>query len=576
MKATRMGPLRWAALLWVVLAGCNARSGALVPPPIPEPAHSIGYRVSVASSLEKIFREDAFAAQTRTSVEVQAACNEYESFQIVVEAPWRPIRVQALRMSELKGPGTAVLPSSVLTWRRVGYVRTTVVPPYPTERGLDWYPDPLLPSGPFQVNQGSRTPIWVTLKTPKEAPAGIYRGTVTVVVADAKSATVPITLRIWDFALSDQTHLRTMTWLATGNLRKFYGNDWSAEGQKKQAEAERNYEDCLLEHRLGPGGECAAGVHKSADGKYAFDALDHKLERLLGKGMNAFIMGTAPNLAREKKTRYTPEFIQEFTEMLKAYGDHLRQQGWLDRAYVYVYDEAPKSAWPEVKRIDEAIKRAAPEVRILQCLNEPEGVRALTGFADVFDVYVAQYHKTGVADCQKKGAEAWLATCCYPMDHPNFFIEYPALDVRITPWLCWKYQASGFEYWSPIAWGPNLSAPGPKWPKTPWICNTFNHYNGDGCLLYPGPDLKPCSSIRLEALRDGLEDYEYFWTLQDLLRQAQTAHGKDNILEPARRLLSLHETISDAGEYVRNPDKYLALRREVANEIVSLKGIVAR
>ena len=79
----------------------------------------------------------------------------------------------------------------------------------------------------------------------------------------------------------------------------------------------------------------------------------------------------------------------------------------------------------------------------MQCLNEPEGVKELTGFANVFDVYVAQYHKTGVAESQKKGAEVWLATCCYPMDHPNFFLEYPLLDVRVTPWICWKYKAQG-------------------------------------------------------------------------------------------------------------------------------------
>ena len=92
--------------------------------------------------------------------------------------------------------------------------------------------------------------------------------------------------------------------------------------------------------------------------------IDATLERLIGKGMNCFIMATAPNLRREKKTEYTPEFITGFTEKIKAYGDHLRRKGWADKAYVYVYDEAPRSAWPEVKKIDRAIKSAAPEARI--------------------------------------------------------------------------------------------------------------------------------------------------------------------------------------------------------------------
>ena len=83
-------------------------------------------------------------------------------------------------------------------------------------------------------------------------------------------------------------------------------------------------------------------------------------------------------------------------------------------AYAYTYDECPQRHWGEVQKIAQAIKLAAPELRILQCLNEPAGVRALAGSVDVFDVYVAQYHQTGVADLQARGTDAWLAVCCYP------------------------------------------------------------------------------------------------------------------------------------------------------------------
>ncbi|MFV1969175.1 MAG: hypothetical protein ACC628_27455, partial [Pirellulaceae bacterium] len=100
--------------------------------------------------------------------------------------------------------------------------------------------------------------------------------------------------------------------------------------------------------------------------RYDFSSIDQCLEYLLGKGMNAFIMGTAPNLKRQGKNEFTPEFITKFTETLKAYGDHLREKGWIDKAYVYTYDEAPKRHWGEVRKIAKAIKRAAPELRILQ------------------------------------------------------------------------------------------------------------------------------------------------------------------------------------------------------------------
>lgn len=566
-----------ALLRLAMAAGAAAEDGGAAesaPKAIPEPPGSRGYRVAVVSPLEKVFRNDDFAPQGPQDVELSAAANEYESAQLVVEAPWRAVTIRRVSISDLKGPGGAAIPGSAVTWRRVDYITTTVKPPYRTPRGLGSYPDPLMPAGAFTVGRGSRTPIWITLKIPKQCAPGKYSGTISVVVEGHEPTALPLTLTVWNFALTDQTHLRTLTWLNGGTLRAWYGLDRSPEGNRKTAEALGNYEDALLAHRLGPGGSVADDLHADADGHFDFAPIDARLQRLIDRGMNAFIMGTAPNLRREKKTEYTPQFIAQLTAKLKAYGEHLRQKGWLDMAYVYVYDEAPKSAWPEVKKIDEAIHSAAPKARILQCLNEPEGVRELTGYADVFDVYVAQYHKAGVAQSQKKGAEVWLALCCYPMQDPNFFIEYPLIDVRVTPWICWKYKAVGFEYWSATAWGANAHNPAGKWPKVPWIANAFGKYNGDGYLLYPGEDLRPYSSIRFETLRDGLEDYEYLWTLRKLLQQAdeQKLTGPD--VEAARALLGLDNIIKDTGSFTPETEPYLVHRKKIAEAIVALHGRV--
>jgi len=541
---------------------------------LPEPQLSNGYRINVVSPLAKVFQSDGFAPFVKADkIAISAARNEYESAQLVVEAPWRDVAIKEVRFSALRGPGGASISASALKWERVGYVETTVVPPYYTERGLGRYPDPLMPAGEFTVSQRSRTPIWITVNTPRECAAGVYKGTVTVVPDGRRPTTISLELKVWDFALSDQTHLKTMTWLGEGGLREFYGYPWNPEGDRKQAVTVAAYQDMLLEHRLGPGGEVVAQVEKGKDG-YDFNGIDATLERLIGKGMNSFLMGTAPNLKREQKTEYSPEFVTAFTERIRAYADHLRAKGWADKAYVYVYDEAPESAWPEVKKIDRAIKAAAPEVRILQCLNEPEGVKALTGFADVFDVYVPHYTKAGVADAQKRGAEVWLATCCYPMENPNFFLEYPLLDVRATFWVCWKHQVNGFEYWSATSWGRNGQQKGAKWPQTPWISNAFGKYNGDGYLLYPGDNGRPYSSIRLEAFRDGLEDYEYLWTLRDLVHRAEAAKKIGPSVDIARRLLTVDGLVKESGTYETDPIRYGAYRTRLAEAIVGLKAFV--
>ncbi len=148
----------------------------------------------------------------------------------------------------------------------------------------------------------------------------------------------------------------------------------------------------------------------------------------------------------------------------------------------------------------------------------------MTGFADVFDVYVGQYHKAGVAESQKKGAEVWLATCCYPMDHPNFFIEYPLLDIRVTPLDLLEVQGRRLRVLVAERLGRQLAEEGrangrrsPGWPTA------SGSITATGISIYPGADLKPYSSIRFEALRDGFEDYEYLWTLRSLLKRAEAA-----------------------------------------------------
>jgi hypothetical protein len=161
------------------------------------------------------------------------------------------------------------------------------------------------------------------------------------------------------------------------------------------------------------------------------------------------------------------------------------------------------------------------------------------------------------------------------MDHPNFFIEYPLLDERVTPWICWKYKANGFEYWSTTSWGVNKRK-GDKWPKVPWVANTFGRYNGDGHLLYPGADGKPYSSIRFEALRDGLEDYEYLWTLRALLQQAEDAKQSGAALDAARKLLTLEELVRETGAYEPDPAPYLAYRQRIAEAIVGLRALLEK
>ncbi|HWI58065.1 MAG TPA: DUF4091 domain-containing protein, partial [Bacillota bacterium] len=108
----------------------------------------------------------------------------------------------------------------------------------------------------------------------------------------------------------------------------------------------------------------------------------------------------------------------------------------------------------------------------------------------------------------------------------------------------------------------------------PWMCNTFGRYNGDGHLIYPGANLKPYSSIRIETLRDGLEDYEYLWTLRDLLKRAEQAKCEGAALDQSRKLLSLDGVVKENGSYAPQGESYLVFRREIASAILKLQAML--
>ncbi len=114
----------------------------------------------------------------------------------------------------------------------------------------------------------------------------------------------------------------------------------------------------------------------------------------------------------------------------------------------------------------------------------------------------------------------------------------------------------------------------PVGAKRPWG-------NGDGRFMYPPlaaadgqPEAAvlagPVGSIRLDMLRDGIEDYEYCVILRDLL-----AECKDRLSETDRaayeHLLVVPETITTSlTEFTMDPAPIEAHREAVARAIVRM------
>jgi hypothetical protein len=114
---------------------------------------------------------------------------------------------------------------------------------------------------------------------------------------------------------------------------------------------------------------------------------------------------------------------------------------------------------------------------------------------------------------QAKGDEVWFYTCIYPQGkYPNRFIDQQLIQTRLLHWINFKYGITGYLHWGYNHWS-NGGTDTPDW-KSPY--GETSVVNGDAGQILPGGDswivypgekmLYP--SMRLEAMRDGIVDYE--------------------------------------------------------------------
>ena len=106
----------------------------------------------------------------------------------------------------------------------------------------------------------------------------------------------------------------------------------------------------------------------------------------------------------------------------------------------------------------------------------------------------------------------WFYTCCGPTGtYANRFIDYPLLKVRYLHWLNFHYGATGYLHWG-YNWWDTLS---PYTQTQVTYSSRLAYPAGDQAIVYPTPDGGLYDSMRWEAVRAGIEDYELLMMLEE-------------------------------------------------------------
>jgi hypothetical protein len=529
------------------------------------------YGTGIAPSTVKVLRDVPFRGEFAGEARIELCRNEYEACQIVIVPVTGNLEQVEVSVSDLAGPNGARITSSSLEIHRVGYVRTRR-PDYRVDY-VGWYPDPLMPLERFDVAAGQNQPIWIGVNAPGEAPPGTYRGKVIIRPANAAEQEVKLSVEVWNIALPKSTTLKTAFVSVPHAISKWYGLG------KVGDQFRRDLFTFMLNRRINPGSIYSRTEYWTPE----------DIRWCLERGMNTFcvrcigpIKGDTP---AERDAR-----LKELKEWAGKYAQTLRECGALDKAYVYGFDEVKPKDYPDAVEAFRAVKEAAPGLRTA-CTVVPNKVMA--PYIDIWVPLTPRFEDRDLLESRKPSDEMWWYVCCSPK-HPyaNWFIDYSALEHRLLFWQGFKTGVTGILYYSTQKWESNritkssgadvahedpealeMIGNGKRWPEVPWNTFTWDHINGDGLLIYPGPGQKLLSSQRLENIRDGIEDHELLQQLKlaaDRLGKSRIASRKE-LVRRARELCAVRPgVVRDLTHYTQDPAVLAAERHEVAKLLVEI------
>ena len=522
-------------------------------------------------SLLKVF-PDTPATSSKLEPDLVSARNGHVSLQVAFRSEsQRIVRVHIIAPSR----GNSTL--KVRAYR----VGTVNVNSHPTDTPLDEvvrsevgpYPDPLFPLEKEIPLEVARTEtLWISVFTPKDTRPGIYRGAVEIDVGKRKlnlpfhvevfAATVPNEQKLW---------VTNWLWFERELMAKHY--------PKLESDPDRywkileNIGRTMAEYKQNVVFVPVRALSKAQplDGAihYDFGLVDRWIEIFNKVGMARMIEGghlsgrlgggyDSPyviptdfiengQIVRKELPADDPRAEQNLREFLRQLRDHLKEKGWLNRYVQHVHDEPHGPEMPIYRRFVHIVSQELPGVPTLDAISLREDISAqeettiwvpkLSTFDERLDA---------IATHKERGGQSWYYICLDPRGkYLNRFIDFPSLKVRLLPWVNYRYGLTGY-----LHWGGNFWTDRPFENVQPDWGGGFFLPAGDNAIIYPDAEHDAVFvSVRLEVMREGIEDYEL------LMESAGRALEHTDAL--ARKVIP---TFTD---YVRDVNQFRNFEREL-------------
>jgi hypothetical protein len=373
----------------------------------------------------------------------------------------------------------------------------------------------------FEIPAGMTRQVWLTFHT-KDMSASEYSGEI-VITNDL--VRIPVRLRIYPFTFPDQPTLHLGGWDYTDQ-----DNRYEVTPENRTA-----FISCLREHfvdspwatrsvmPLGEyDGEGNMTKEPSTEDFQKWltrwpDACNYYVFAAVGKRFGGFEMGTVPF------SKAVSQWVTWWVGALAKWNIRPEQLGLLlvDEPHsheqdkiIIEYARVIKAAQPKVVIWEDPTWRepwkATPEqfeLSTVLCPNLPMWIGQGKQFADF---YVKQ---------RDAGRILWFYSC----SGPGKLLD-PYSYHRMQHWFCWKYQACGSGFWAfgdsngASSWNEYLSKLG---AYTPLFLDKESVTGGK----------------HMEAIREGIEDYEYLCMLRDKIAELEEKGVKSKAVDSAKTLL---------------------------------------
>ena len=510
------------------------------------PAEDSGLALKFKDSFTRTAEDDASAGGSDTYC-MYLAKNELEACQLVLTASESREGLTVEVTDFVLEDGTEKLPVSVFEGTYFEVEGENVIDPLP----------PL--SGSFGIEKGKSKSLVIKTGTEPASKEGTYRATVSVKNSAGETVKqADIFAHVWNFELPEETSCKTLmdlSWFSIYSYHECYEGDDGVLYQK--------YYDFLLENRI-----CSYNLPYTT-----FDGLFTD-ERIL------------PYLDNPRVTAFQPlGFKTDLNnENVSASYNYLSQKPeWLKKAYFYPVDEPLNTTMLDsVNRNGAILKENFPGYKMIIPMHYTEDLSG-DGSVDYFEyvkdtvnvwcphnffystwkdyqsnpkTYICMTplieKKLGefperMKKEQEGGDEVWWYVTRVPNGpEATVLINCEGVGSRELFWLQKLYNIDGFLYYLTNDWAFKENNYGVD-PKFEIVNGTVKSY-GNGVLLYCGKPYGiygPVGSLRLEIVRDGIEDFEYLTMLKSFL-------GEEKVDLVIRSLAtSLTEWNSDAETFTK-------------------------